>query len=779
MLHLMRALVVYWLMMALHLNAAPAPCDYSIKGRVIDEHDFSPLDYSTIFVLELSKGVMSDSLGYFELKGICPGTYTFRISHLGCESLDTLITVSYPISFLNFYLEHHAEELAAVQITAGLRQQVNATDIAQSVKISDLRNPALELGQLLKTITGVQNLQTGPSIFKPLIHGLHSDRVLIVNNGVRLEGQSWGAEHAPEMDASAAGSLSVIKGAGSVQYGTDAIGGVVVMDYDLPSFDGSWKGQVNSSFQTNNLGSALHARLGKGFNVGRKNQYAFQAGGTFKRMGDSRAPDYVLSNTGVKEWGGFSAFYFQRKVNEKVIQWQTIYSLYDRTTGILAASHVGNLSDLEAAIESGQPFIIRDRTFEVGLPRQTITHHSLKNQLHIRQNNGSLRLQYDIQKDIRREFDNRRGGRSEIPALDMELLAHHVGIQYKKTLNQHEFSSGIDYYYKYNRNIPGTGFRVIVPDFVSNLGAIWLLDKWNVKENLILEAGGRYEFQHFAVFRFNERKELLKPVFKYHNYAALAGIAWNINQKLSWKSTLGIASRSPNANELFSQGVHQSAAAIEYGDSSLLPERSFKWIHQLQFKWNYQTRLTISPYVNYVDRFIYLEPQNELELTIRGAFPVFKYKQADVLISGIDVDFNVHPGLDWLNLGTRYSFIRMIRMDGNGDLVNTPPNRITLFAALEKDSWKSLSNLHMGIEWMYVSRQERVDINADFAPPPSAYDLLSLELHAEKMLKNHRLGAGVTIHNLLNRQYRDYLDRFRYFADAQGINAHLKLYFII
>lgn len=779
MLHLARMLGIICLTMTVQLLAAPMPCDYNIKGRVIDEHDFSPLDYSTIFVLELGKGVMSDSLGNFELKGICPGTYTFRISHLGCESLDTAITVAHPMPLLTFRLEHHAEELAAVQITAGLRQQVNVTDIAQSVKISELRNPALELGQLLNTITGIQNLQTGPSIFKPIIHGLHSDRVLIVNNGVRLEGQSWGAEHAPEMDASAAGSLSVIKGAGSVQYGTDAIGGVVIMDYELPSFDGNWRGQVNSSFQTNNLGSALHARLGKGFNIGKKNQFAFQTGGTFKRMGDSRAPDYVLSNTGSEEWAAFSALYYQRKVNEKIIQWQSIYSLYDRAIGILAASHIGNLADLEAAIASGEPFIVRDRTFEIGLPRQTVTHHSVKNQLHIRQNNSSLRLQYDVQKDLRKEFDNRRGGRSDVPALDMELLAHHVGIQYKKAIRRHELSSGIDYYYKYNRNVPGTGFRVIVPDYVSNLGAAWLLGKLNVKENLILEAGGRYEFQHFAVFRFNERKELLKPVFKYHNYAALAGIAWNINQKLSWKSTLGIASRSPNANELFSQGVHQSAAAIEYGDSSLLPERSYKWIHQLQFNWNYNTRLSISPYLNYVDRFIYLEPQNELELTIRGAFPVFRNKQTDVLISGIDVDFNIRPGLEWLNLGTRYSFIRMIRMDGNGDLVNTPPNRISLSAALETDSWRSLSNLHLGVEWMYVSRQERVDLTADFAPPPSGYDLLSVEMHAEKIIQNHRLGAGISIHNLLNRRYRDYLDRFRYFADAQGINAHLKLYFII
>ena len=53
------------------------------------------------------------------------------------------------------------------------------------------------LGESLKEMTGVNSIQTGPAIFKPVIHGVHSQRILILNNGIRQEGQSWGAEHAP------------------------------------------------------------------------------------------------------------------------------------------------------------------------------------------------------------------------------------------------------------------------------------------------------------------------------------------------------------------------------------------------------------------------------------------------------------------------------------------------------------------------------------------------------------------------------------------------------
>ena len=761
-------------------QAEPVPCDYNIKGKVSDEHDNSALDYSTIFIVELEKGVVADSAGYFEIKGICPGQYTFRISHLGCDNKDTVITVRYPMAFLEFKLEHHAEELAAVQITAQRISPVNATDISQSVQQSDLRNPSLELGQLLKNITGVQNLQTGPTLFKPIIHGLHSDRVLIVNNGMRLEGQSWGSEHAPEMDASAARELQVIKGAGSVQFGTDAIGGVVLMEYDKPEFNKVWKAQVNTSYQSNNRGGALHARLGNGYTLKNNHQLGFQIGGSAKRFGDARAPDYVLSNTGAKEFNGYAGLFYQKRTDDKIWQWQSLYSIYNRETGILAASHVGNLTDLQTAISTGEPQIVREWTYEIGLPKQSVLHHSLKNKLEYQFGKNQFRLQYDVQIDHRKEFDNRRGNRSDIPALDMDLLVHHVGAVYKRSFLRHQFNAGADYYYKYNRNVPGTGFRVIVPDYVSQIAAIWMFDQWKINQKLTLEGGGRYEYQYFSVFRFNEQKELIKPTFKYNNLALLGGISWDISEKLQWKSTLGIASRSPNANELFSQGVHQSAAAIEYGDTSLLPEKSFKWIHQLSFNWNFDTRLVFSPYANYVNNFIYLEPQQEFELTVRGPFPVFRYRQTDVIISGLDVDFSFKPGVEWLKLGTQYSYIRMIKLDESRDeLVNTPPNRITLSAGLHKLSWKSFQNLHAGFEWTYVAQQQRVDPRSDFASPPDAYNLLSMEIQGETIIGTHRLGAGVTIDNMLNTRYRDYLDRFRYFADAQGINVHAKIYFII
>src|SRR5688500_19161669 len=70
----------------------------------------------------------------------------------------------------------------------------------------------LVISEALSKINGVTLLQTGSTISKPVIHGLHSSRILTIVNGVRQEGQQWGNEHAPEIDPFIADKLTVIKG---------------------------------------------------------------------------------------------------------------------------------------------------------------------------------------------------------------------------------------------------------------------------------------------------------------------------------------------------------------------------------------------------------------------------------------------------------------------------------------------------------------------------------------------------------------------------------------
>ncbi len=67
-----------------------------------------------------------------------------------------------------------------------------------------------------------------------MIRRLTAQRVLVVQDGVRQEGQQWDDEHGVEIDAHAAERIEVVKGPAGLLYGSDALGGVVQLATEGP-----------------------------------------------------------------------------------------------------------------------------------------------------------------------------------------------------------------------------------------------------------------------------------------------------------------------------------------------------------------------------------------------------------------------------------------------------------------------------------------------------------------------------------------------------------------
>ncbi len=179
-------------------------------------------------ILELSHSFVTDANGDFKYNNICAGTYNIEVSHAGCETLRKTLVIN-KNHHVDLTLPHLRNNLSEVivsgekgQPSTGFKQQIDAKTIESSQGFS--------IADALGKINGVNILQTGSTISKPIVHGLHSIRVLTINNGVRQEGQQWGSEHAPEIDTYIADKLSVIKGVDELRYGSDAIGGVVLVD---------------------------------------------------------------------------------------------------------------------------------------------------------------------------------------------------------------------------------------------------------------------------------------------------------------------------------------------------------------------------------------------------------------------------------------------------------------------------------------------------------------------------------------------------------------------
>ncbi|MBK6543401.1 MAG: TonB-dependent receptor [Flavobacteriales bacterium] len=202
-------------------------CDLVLSGTVMDEHDHTPLAFAEVSVPALGRGTVTDEQGRFRLEGLCAGSLVVRVDHLGCEPIERRIEVREERA-IELFLEHHTEELRELEVVRErpdehVGQAHDALD-----KHAMERSSGKTLAEMLATIPGVNTLNSGPTISKPVIHGLSGNRILTLNQGVRQEDQQWGTEHAPNLDPFSSDRITVVKGAASVQYGSDALGGVVI-----------------------------------------------------------------------------------------------------------------------------------------------------------------------------------------------------------------------------------------------------------------------------------------------------------------------------------------------------------------------------------------------------------------------------------------------------------------------------------------------------------------------------------------------------------------------
>ena len=273
-------------------------CVYTLRGKVIDKHNKEVLPYATIVIKNTKFAANTDSLGVFNFNNLCAGHYTLISSHLDCENVQMEVNL-YENTEIDILQEHHAKELQQLVIAA------QRTPAQQSLNMStlDIREMAISsgkpLGEMLKGITGVNSLQTGSSISKPIIHGLHSNRIIIMNNGVRQEGQQWGSEHGPEIDPFVADKISVIKGAAGVRYGPDALAGVVLIEPNALRDSAGYDAILHLVGASNGLQGTTSGIFNG--NIKQLNGLNFRLQGTLKQAGNSNTPDYYLKNTGFTE----------------------------------------------------------------------------------------------------------------------------------------------------------------------------------------------------------------------------------------------------------------------------------------------------------------------------------------------------------------------------------------------------------------------------------------------------------------------------------------------
>ncbi|MGY3089923.1 iron complex outermembrane receptor protein [Hymenobacter sp. UYAg731] len=764
---------------------APAACTLALAGRVADHEAGVLLPGATVRLLETGEVNATGADGNYHFH-VCPGTYHLEVSFVGyrAETLEVRVVTAV---VRNFQLHPDAVQLAGAVVrgAAAPATPTQATATLAGRELAATRGQSL--GEALLKVSGVSAIQTGPNVFKPMIHGLHSNRVALLNNGVRQEGQQWGEDHGPEIDPFVASQLTVVKGAAGVRYGADAIGGVVLAQpAALPDSAGTTADLHLVGASNNGLGAVSATVQGS---PGKLPGLAWRAQGTVRRAGLSRTPDYRISSSALAEYNYSGAVGWRRErwgVEAFVSQYNAQLGLYPVPENWNTVARGSSPAPLPASFG-----------YHIGRPYQQIQHtlFKLSGYYKLPGCGGELNLTLAQQADQRGEYDKHRPRNDNladqnIPELDYRNQTTTADLRWvPRPRGNFGGELGLSGTLQDNTYRPGS--RFFIPYYTNQTGGAYAIGRWHPGPWL-LEAGLRLDRRALDTrrpTRVSGTFEVVRESFAFTTPAASLGLVRELGPHVTLRADASLMQRAPAANERASQGVHNGIYEEGYditrppGTPTLGPETARSVA--LGLSWHDHPRLNgeLTVYQTGIDNYIFETPIPPV-LDIRGLFPSYRYQQTDARLQGLDllVAYRVARPL---TLGLKAATVVERDLRLNDYLILAPADRLETWLRYEVPAGgplaapRRLSGFYAQLGAQGVRRQTRVprdNEQRDYQDPPPGYWLLGAEVGGTLRLGPRTpLEISLTGTNLLDTRYRDYLNRYRYFLDELGQNVTLRL----
>jgi iron complex outermembrane receptor protein len=770
-------------------------CNYELKGIILDADTKEALPYVQVVVKGTQRFELTDNEGVFHFKNLCDRSTPLVISSLG------YFEITYQYNPKNgeqpqIYLKKEVSDLDAVTITAERSKEEGTVSIAQqSINKADLSASITQsLASAISGIEGVTFTSAGNNIQLPVIHGLYGNRVLVLNNGVKHGFQNWGTDHAPEIDISTANRVTVLKGAAGVRYGPEALGGAIVVEGDPLKLKNPFRAKVGTGYQTNGRGYFVNTEIRQGLE-----KWSYHLGANYTRIGDKHSPDYLLTNTGKEEKSinGGLRYHFNENFNVKVY-----YSYLSQNLGLLRSSVASSGTAIVRAFSADDPIIINDFSYEINEPNQLVEHHLGKVEASWRYaDDAKLTFRFGSQLNQRDEFDVRRN--SDLPIIDLDLITNDFQLDWEHPeWFQLDGLVGFQMFTQNNDNNPGTQTTPFIPNYNTFRFSGFLIESLKTDESTF-ELGVRLDYEYNNVRGRETNQNLFKDDYNFTNLTASLGYILNLSSNTTFRTNFGTAWRTPNMAELFSFGQHgfkTSFGLLRYytdetnggalrtnrvtalEESNVSPEKGYKWINEWRIKQKTNT-FTITAYTNYIQNFIFDRPLAVIG-TIRGPMPVFIYDQSDALFIGADASWQKKWSKS-INGTLGLSYLWSRNLERNEPLINQPPININYELAWDMPVFWNATSSQLSLKPSYTFRQfqaprtvlpedlinEVVIITTeseifDFKDAPEGYFLLDIAWS----VKSKNIEAGLSIQNVFNTPYRNYLNEMRYFADEPGIN---------
>ena len=626
--------------------------------------------------------------------------------------------------------------------------------------------------QAMENIPGVQAMDIGSGFSKPMIRGMGFNRIAVLENGIKQEGQQWGADHGLELDAFNIGTVNVLKGPSSLLYGSDAMGGVIdITSPPVPSVDMLF-GDVTL------LGKSVNGTLGGSFMLGIKKSFWYaQVRYSEQHFGDYRIPTdtivYLtqkmpvygrkLKNTaGIERNIGFFAQYQRQRYKANY----SVSNVYQKT-GFFPGAH--GIPDASRVEDDGD-----SRNME--LPYSKVNHLKVTTLQQYAWEKLVLSGDFGFQNNHREEWSvfHTHYGSQPVPekdpdkelAFNLNTLSASVKVRF---IGSSSWEHALGWDGQHQRN-DISGYSFLLPEYYrSTTGLLWLT---TYKPNNVISVSGgmRYDYGYIHISSHEDAylaDYLRKQGYdeeqvehykwnshavkkKFGDYSFSLGLVWTPSERHMVKANVGRSFRLPGANELAANGVHHGTFRHEQGDANLKSEQGWQMDASYNLRYN-GFSISVSPFVSWFSNYIFLRPTGEWSVRPHAG-QIYRYTGAEVLFAGTEATIDIHF-LRSFNYRISGEYVYTYNCDEHIPLSFSPP-----FSMRNTLTWQR-KQVMLYAEWQSIARQNRVDRNEDRTPGANLFHLggsLNIPIRG-----NQAIEITLTARNIFNTRYYNHLSFYR------------------
>lgn len=712
------------------------------------------------------------------------GEIHISASHSGYSEVTLPVTIKATATFIRINMresKHQLEEVLVKDRHIQERKETESLNIEVVNQSFIQRNLGGSLMTTLSRLPGIKTIGIGSGQSKPLIRGLGFNRVVVVDKGVKHEGQQWGADHGLEIDQFAAGEVELIKGAASFLYGSDAIGGVINVKPAAPPAPHTLGGSVDLIGKTNNNLYGTSTNL-----FGRRKHWYFDGRVTYQNYGDYRVP-----TDRVYVYDFEVPLYKQHLRNtagrETDLHFNTGF-VSDRFSSTFYLSNVFNKSGFFANAHGLEPRMVNTALHDASardilMPSQEVNHFKLINQSSYRTGNHQLQMELGYQHNFRQEFSQyvNHGFMPPvypdtlgIPAnLEREYDKHVYSLNLRDQIRvgRHELTVGIN---GEHQNNAINGWTFLVPAFKQTTAGAFAYDQYQLNERVLLHGAVRYDHGQVNLFKYQDWFEsqvtegnstVLRKLVRaddlkrtYNSLVWSLGLNYNPG-KFMLKANVGKSFRMPIVKESGANGVNYHYFSYEIGDPSLSPEQSYQADLSLGWtedKWS----VLVSPFYNYFPNYIYLNPTAEHSQAGGAGNQVFRYAQSRVMRYGgeVQIKYQLLKGLSTELLG-EYLYAEQLSGDKKGfTLPFSPPPSALLNLTWSPTLSKALQNTYLSVDYHITAAQNNI------VPPEKktpGYRVINVQAGTGIRLYHQPVMISLQAQNLFNTRYLNHTSFYR------------------